>query len=213
MVIKWALPSKCLKVTVQPKIYGHSAPAFILHFLWKLPSVLLCLQSLPQRMTTGTLRGSWRYSASWANIPTSLIWSEPARTEVRERPLVALLCYVLTLERGLFKCYYSSRGTAKIAEFQAVGYFTNVHLFGQAGRLDHLLCVVKNSAQCVYNIRTKLSIQLIVYSVQHVEVFQIQTDTPADLISSAPGNHLIVTNLNNPWLPKAFFTFTFVWFV
>lgn len=78
------------------------------------------------------------------------------------------------------------------------------------GGLDHLLCVVKNSAHCVYNIRTKLSIQLIVYSVQHVEVFQIQTDTPADLISSAPGNHLIVTNLNNPRLPKAFFTFTFV---
>lgn len=62
----------------------------------------------------------------------------------------------------------------------------------------------------MYNIQTKLSIQLIVCSVQHVEVFQIQTDTPADLISSAPGSHLIVTDLNNPQLPKAYFTFEFV---
>lgn len=156
-------------------------------------------------MTTGTLRGSWRYSASWANIPTSLIWSEPARTEVSGRPLVAHLRYVLTFVRGLFKCYYTSRGTAKIAEFQAVGYFTNVHLFGQAGRpRPSAMCSEKFCSGCVYNIRTKLSIQLIIYSVQHVEVFQIQTDTPADLISSAPGNHLIVTNLNNLGCQKHF---------
>lgn len=124
--------------------------AFMLHFLWKLPSVLLCLQSLPQRMTTGTLRGSWRFSASWANIPTSSIWSEPARTEVSGRPLVALLWYVLTFERCLFKYYYSSRGTAKIAEFQAMGYFTNVHLFGQAGRpRPSAMCSEKFCSVCI----------------------------------------------------------------
>lgn len=155
MGIKWALPSKCLKVTVvtliQPKkIRSVCAPLLCCISLWKLPSVLLCLQSLPRRMTTGTLRGSWRYSASWANIPTSLIWSEPARTEVSGRPLVALLRYVLTFERGLFEFNYSSRGTAKIAEFQAVGYFTNVHLFGQAGRpRPSAMCSEKFCSLCI----------------------------------------------------------------
>lgn len=36
--------------------------------------IVMCLfgQNLPQKMTTGTLLGNWRCSASWASIPTLL---------------------------------------------------------------------------------------------------------------------------------------------
>lgn len=99
MEVKWVQRSKCWKVTM----------VCLPHFYCIFPetpcnplSVLPCLQSLLQRMTIGTLRGSWRCSASWANIQTSSIWSEPARTEVSERHLVGASGFCLCVLAWLF---------------------------------------------------------------------------------------------------------------
>jgi len=48
---------------------------------------LLWFQSLLQRMTIGTLPGSWRCCANWAITPTSSTCWVPARTRVRTVPL------------------------------------------------------------------------------------------------------------------------------
>lgn len=49
-------------------------------------SSLLCFQNLLQRMTIGTLPGSWRFCANWAITPTSSTCWVPVRTRVRAVP-------------------------------------------------------------------------------------------------------------------------------
>lgn len=138
MGIKWALPSKCLKVAVltliQPKKIWSSALPFYVAFSLKTPNCAALPAEFASENDHRDFAGELEVLCKLGQHPNIINLIGACENRGEWAPSSGAFALFLTFERGLFKCYYSSRGTAKIAEFQAVGYFTNVHLFGQAGR-------------------------------------------------------------------------------